>query len=133
MMAMTSSEAIAAIRSGRMSAERYVTAALDRAERLRDLNALIAIDRPGAIAQARGVDAMRASGASLPPLAGLAIVVKDNINTARPADDRRHRPRCATCVPSANAPSLQKLSTPARSSSARPTCTSSRSASPVPT
>ena len=55
MIAMTSSEAIAAIRSGRMSAERYVTAALDRAERLRDLNALIAIDRPGAIAQARRI------------------------------------------------------------------------------
>ena len=54
---------------------------LDRAERLKDLNALISIDRAGAIAQAKKVDAMRAGGAALPVLAGLPIVVKDNINS----------------------------------------------------
>ena len=108
MTAMTSTEAIAAIRSGRMSAERYVTAALDRAERLRDLNALIAIDRPGAIAQARRVDAMRASGAALPPLAGLAIVVKDNINT-RDLATTGGTLALRNVRPGANAPALQKL------------------------
>src|SRR6476469_1653656 len=108
LIAMTSSEAIAAIRSGRMSAERYVTAALDRAERLRDLNALIAIDRPGAIAQARRVDAMRASGAALPPLAGLPIVVKDNINT-RDLPTTGGTPALRNVRPGANAPTLQKL------------------------
>jgi mandelamide amidase len=108
MVAMSSSEALAAMRSGRLSAERYVGAALDRAERLRDLNAFIALDRTGAIEQARRVDTMRAGGAALPPLAGLAIVVKDNINTrdlpttAGTAALRNVRPR-------ANAPALQKL------------------------
>jgi mandelamide amidase len=108
MTAMTSTEAIAAIRSGRMSAERYVIAALDRAERLRDLNALIAIDRAGAIAQARRVDAMRASGAALAPLAGLAIVVKDNINT-RDLPTTGGTLALRNVRPGANAPALQKL------------------------
>ena len=108
MLAMSSSEAIAAIRGGRMSAERYVTVAVDRAERLRDLNAFIAIDRAGAIAQARRVDAMRAGGASLPPLAGLPIVVKDNINT-RDLPTTGGTAALRNVRPSANAPTLQKL------------------------
>lgn len=73
LMAMTAPEALALIRSGRLSAEVYVGAMLDRAERLRDLNALLVIDRAGALAQARRVDAMRAGGATLPVLAGLPI------------------------------------------------------------
>jgi mandelamide amidase len=108
MIAMTSSEAIDAIRTGRMSAERYVTAALDRAERLRDLNAFIAIDRAGAIAQARRVDAMRASGAALPALAGLPIVVKDNINT-RDLPTTGGTAALRNVRPASNAPTLQAL------------------------
>jgi len=108
MLAMGSAEAIAAIRSGRMSAERHVGAALDRAERIRSLNAFIAVDRAGAIARARRIDAMRTAGSALPALAGLAIVVKDNIDTSElpttggTAALRDVRPR-------ANAPALQKL------------------------
>src|SRR5688572_25647168 len=68
MQEMTAADALARIRSGRMSAEGYVVAMLDRAERLKDLNALISVDRAGAIAQARKVDQMRASGAALPAL-----------------------------------------------------------------
>ena len=108
MVAMTSSEAIDAIRTGRMSVERYVVAALDRAERLRDLNAFIAIDRAGAIAQARRVDAMRASGAALPALAGLPIVVKDNINT-RDLPTTGGTPALRNVRPASNAPALQAL------------------------
>src|SRR3954471_25058684 len=80
MQEMTATEALSRIRSGRMSAESYVVAMLDRAERLKGLDALITIDRAGATAQARKIDAMRAGG-MLPVLAGLPIVVKDNINT----------------------------------------------------
>ncbi len=81
MQEMTASDALSRIRSGKLYAEAYVGAMLDRAERLKGLDALISIDRDGAIAQAKKVDAMRASGAALPVLAGLPIVVKDNINT----------------------------------------------------
>ncbi|HEX2541687.1 MAG TPA: indoleacetamide hydrolase [Caldimonas sp.] len=108
MLAMSSGDVVAAIRSGRMSAESYVVAALDRAERLKDLNAFITLDRAGSTAQARRVDDMRGRGTALPPLAGLPIVVKDNINsrdlptTGGTAALRNVRPR-------ANAPVLQRL------------------------
>ena len=81
-LAMTASEAVDAIRTGRLSAEVYVTTLLARADQLAGLNSLITLNRIGVIAAARRVDAARASGATLPPLAGLPIVVKDNINTA---------------------------------------------------
>lgn len=107
-LALDAGAAVAAIRSGRLSAEAYMNTLLARAEAQRELNALIAIDREGALAAARQVDARRAAGQSLSPLAGLPLVVKDNINSAAlpttggtPAL-RQHRP-------SANAPSLQKL------------------------
>ena len=133
MQEMTASDALSRIRSGKLSAEAYVGAMLDRAERLKGLDALISIDRDGAIAQAKKVDAMRAGGAALPVLAGLPIVVKDNINTQRPADHRRHRRRCAACARPRTHRRCRSWSTPARSSSPRRTCTSSPSASPAPT
>lgn len=108
MLAMTSAEAIVAIRSGRMSAEAYVGSCLDRAERVRDLNAFIVLDRTGSIAQARRVDALRAGGAALPLLAGLPIVVKDNINT-RELPTTGGTAALRAVQPKANAPALQKL------------------------
>ena len=108
MREMTSAEALSRIRAGRLSAEAYVSAMLDRAERLRGLDALIAIDRPGAIAQARKIDAMRSSGTLLPVLAGLPIVVKDNINT-RDLPTTGGTSALRGVRPSANAPVLQKL------------------------
>lgn len=107
-LAMSSTQAVAAIRSGRLSAEAYVGTLLTRAEKLKDLNAFITLDRAGALAAARAVDTLRSSGAALPPLAGLPIVVKDNINT-------KNLPTTAGTAalrnvrPSANAPALQKL------------------------
>jgi indoleacetamide hydrolase len=102
-LAMSSSQAVAAIRSGRLSAEAYVNTLLARAEQLKDLNAFIVLDKTGAITAARKVDALRSSGAVLPPLAGLPIVVtRDLPTTAGTAALRNVRP-------SANAPTLQKL------------------------
>ena len=107
-LAMSSMQAVAAIKSGRLSSEAYVGTLLARAERLKDLNAFITLDRAGALAAARAVDAQRSSGAVLPPLAGLPIVVKDNINT-------KNLPTTAGTAalrnvqPKANAPALQKL------------------------
>ncbi|MEO5881360.1 MAG: indoleacetamide hydrolase [Caldimonas sp.] len=108
MQEMTASDALSRIRSGRMSAEAYVGAMLDRAERLKSLDALIAIDRAGALAQARKVDAMRASGGVLPVLAGLPIVVKDNINT-RDLPTTGGTSALRGVRPAANAPTLQRL------------------------
>jgi len=108
MQEMTAAEALSRIRSGRLTAEAYVGAMLDRAERLKTLDALIAIDRPGAIAQARRIDALRSSGAPLPVLAGLPIVVKDNINT-RDLPTTGGTSALRAVRPTANAPALQKL------------------------
>ena len=66
------------IRDKKISAVSAVRAALERAEQLKDLNAFIVLNRDGALAAAALVDAGKTTGA----LAGLPIVVKDNINTA---------------------------------------------------
>ncbi|MCE9657855.1 MAG: indoleacetamide hydrolase [Burkholderiales bacterium] len=108
MREMTAAEALSRIRSGRLFAEAYVGAMLDRAERLKSLDALITIDRAGAIEQAKKVDALRASGAPLPVLAGLPIVVKDNINT-RDLPTTGGTAALHGVRPTANAPTLQKL------------------------
>lgn len=107
-LAMSSAQAVAAIRSGRLSAEAYVSTLLARAEQLKDLNAFIVLDRAGAIAAARQVDALRRSGTVLPVLAGLPIVVKDNINT-RDLPTTAGTAALRNVRPSANAPTLQKL------------------------
>lgn len=70
----------AQVASGALTAEEVVRAALARAERVqRDCNAFITIAHERAIARARDLDAARAAGAAPGPLAGVPVVVKDNI------------------------------------------------------
>ena len=107
-LALTSQQAVAAIRAGSLTAQAYVTTLLARADALKDLNAIITLNRAGAIAAAQAVDALRRSGAVLPPLAGLPIVVKDNINT-RDLPTSGGTPALRNVQPAANAPSLQRL------------------------
>ncbi len=99
---------LAAIRSGALTAEKAVADALDKAKSLTSLNAIIYLDREGALAAARHIDDARASGAQLGPLAGLPIVVKDNINTAA-MPTSGGTPALRNVRPTSNAPSLQKL------------------------
>ncbi|RDK00111.1 indoleacetamide hydrolase [Paraburkholderia lacunae] len=80
-LALTASEAVTAIASGQLSAETYVRTLLSRAAALNNLRAFITLNTDAAISAARAVDAARAAGQKLPRLAGLPIVVKDNINT----------------------------------------------------
>jgi indoleacetamide hydrolase len=107
-LALTSSQAVAAIKAGSLSAEVYVTTLLARAEALKDLNVFITLNTTGALAAARNIDAMRNAGTALPALAGLPIVVKDNINT-RDLPTTAGTPALRNVRPPANAPSLQKL------------------------
>lgn len=74
-------ETIAAVRAGRTSVSDHLEALLERAEAERSLNAFITLDASGARARARELDARLAAGAE-PPLAGLVVVVKDNIDVA---------------------------------------------------
>ncbi len=107
-LALSASEAVAAIASGRLSAEAYVTTLLDRAEQQASLGSIIALDREGALAQARRVDTARAAGQALGPLAGLPIIIKDNINTAG-LPTTGGTPALQHFRPAANAPVVQSL------------------------
>ncbi|MEO9064423.1 MAG: amidase family protein, partial [Burkholderiaceae bacterium] len=96
------------MQSGRLTAETYVTTLIARADALTDLRALISINRTGALTAARAVDATRKAGAPVGALAGLPIIVKDNINT-RELPTTGGTPALKNVQPTANAPSLQKL------------------------
>jgi indoleacetamide hydrolase len=73
--------AVRLIRDGALSAEEYAGALIAQAERLRDLNALIAFNPEAVLAAARAVDERRGRGEPLGRLAGLPLLVKDNIDT----------------------------------------------------
>lgn len=79
--ALSATDAVTAMRRGEVTAEAYAGALLDRAERLRSLNAFITLDRDVTLSAARAADLRRASGASLGALHGLPLAVKDSINT----------------------------------------------------
>jgi Asp-tRNA(Asn)/Glu-tRNA(Gln) amidotransferase A subunit family amidase len=107
-VALTSSEAVSAIANGRVTATSYITTVLSRANALSDLNSLITVNSAGALSAAKKIDDTFASGGKLPPLAGLAIVVKDNINT-RDLPTTSGTPALRNFIPNANAPTVQKL------------------------
>lgn len=67
-----------AVRKGELSAIELTTHALSRIEaRNPEINAFVAVDADDALAQAARIDAARASGDVLGPLAGIPIGVKD--------------------------------------------------------
>jgi mandelamide amidase len=102
--APTAAELVASIRDKKISAVGAVRAALERAGQLKDLNAFIILNTDGALAAAAKVDAGETKGV----LAGLPIIVKDNINTAD-LPTSGGTPALQHARPGRNAPSLQKL------------------------
>jgi indoleacetamide hydrolase len=77
----TATEAIKHIRQGSITAECYVSHLLKRYREWKILNAITWIDESRVLESARAVDAARARGEALGPLAGLPIVVMDMIDT----------------------------------------------------
>src|SRR6185295_6125344 len=78
---LTAVEAVAAMRRGEITAEKYATALLARAERYKTLNAFITLDPDPVLEAARTADRARNAGAALGVLHGLPIPVKDSVNT----------------------------------------------------
>nr|XP_018898354.1 PREDICTED: uncharacterized protein LOC109031350 [Bemisia tabaci] len=74
-------DTITAIRRGSITVRHYITSVLDHAQRISPLNAFITLLPDEALRAADAIDSTIARGHS-PPLAGLAIVVKDSINLA---------------------------------------------------
>jgi aspartyl-tRNA(Asn)/glutamyl-tRNA(Gln) amidotransferase subunit A len=78
----SATELVTAIKAGELSAVECVTAFLDRIEKLDGkVNAFLAVDRDGALARAADIDARRAAGKPVGPLAGLPVAVKDALCT----------------------------------------------------
>ena len=77
-MNLTATQLARAVQRGEMHAIDVVTRALSRIE-LRDpkVNSFTAVCRERALRQAEAIDALRASGKSLPPLAGVPYAVKN--------------------------------------------------------
>ncbi|TDC44853.1 amidase [Actinomadura sp. KC345] len=66
---------------GHLTSAELTARCLARIERLNPvLHSVIAVD-PHALAQARAIDRLRASGGAVGPLAGIPVLVKDNIDT----------------------------------------------------
>jgi aspartyl-tRNA(Asn)/glutamyl-tRNA(Gln) amidotransferase subunit A len=78
----SATEIVSAVRAGDVSAAECVTAFLDRIERLDGkVNAFLAVNREQALAQAADIDARRAAGKPIGPLAGIPVAVKDALCT----------------------------------------------------
>ncbi|MBB3675961.1 amidase family protein [Modestobacter versicolor] len=74
---------LAALAGGQVGAEELTRAHLHRIRGAgAALNAVVTLDAEGALAAARAVDADRAAGRPLGPLAGLPVTVKDTIDAA---------------------------------------------------
>ncbi|MFF4339659.1 Asp-tRNA(Asn)/Glu-tRNA(Gln) amidotransferase subunit GatA [Kitasatospora sp. NPDC001540] len=78
----TAAETATAIAAGEVTAVEVAQAHLDRIDAVdKKVNAFLHVDHEGALAAARAVDAKRASGAELGPLAGVPLALKDVFTT----------------------------------------------------
>ncbi|WP_405776904.1 Asp-tRNA(Asn)/Glu-tRNA(Gln) amidotransferase subunit GatA [Streptomyces sp. NBC_00859] len=79
---LTAAETAAKIASGELTAVEVTEAHLARIAAVDEkVNAFLHVDREGALAQARAVDAKRANGEKLGPLAGVPVALKDIFTT----------------------------------------------------
>src|SRR6266850_2223504 len=78
---MSATDVVRSIRTGDMRAEAYAGKLVLRCEAARALNAISWIDPTRVLSDARSVDQARARGEKLGALAGLSMLIKDNIDT----------------------------------------------------
>jgi len=79
---LTATDAVYLMRSGRLSAESYVSALIEAFDRHRNLNAIISRDDDRLLEAARAADRRLGKGYAPGPLHGLPVLLKDNIETA---------------------------------------------------
>ncbi len=106
--ALSAREAAARIRRGALSAEALVTALIRRIEATPQLGAVTQLCAATALADARQVDVARAAGHSLGRLAGVPLLVKENIDQAGEVS-RAGTPGLATHRAAQDAPVLRAL------------------------
>ena len=105
---LTATKAASAICSGNLTSEAMVSAALNRAKALPELNAFITLDEIGSTAAAKKNDTARKNGKGCKPLDGVSIVVKDNIEVAGIPNTAGTK-ALANYVPKKDAPVVAKL------------------------
>lgn len=105
---LTIADALVHLATGSLSSEALVKAYLERARARGDLNIFITLDEEGALEAARAVDAARRAGQPLGPLAGIPVVVKDNIHVAGLPSTAGTR-ALADFVPTEDAPVVRRL------------------------
>lgn len=105
---LTFAETLRQLDNGSLSSEALVTAYLQRAKAHPALNIFITLDEAGALAAARAVDAARREGRAVGPLAGIPVVVKDNIHVAGMPSTAGTR-ALADFVPAEDAPVVKAL------------------------
>jgi indoleacetamide hydrolase len=81
LLELSAVDAVAKLRNGEVTAERYASALLERCQQGKTLNAFITLPQEHVLEAARAADHLRASGAKLGALHGLPIPVKDSVNT----------------------------------------------------
>jgi mandelamide amidase len=101
-------EAVYLIATGEMSAERYAQRLIARHQALRFLNAITRADEERLLEGARAVDKLRRSGATLGPLGGVPVLIKDNIHVAE-MTTAAGSPSLGRNVCVENAPIVQRL------------------------
>lgn len=79
---LTTLEASTYVRRGDVSAERYVSALLEQAGRVRGLNIFISGETNVLLEAARKLDRRRRAGDRIGALAGVPLLIKDNIETS---------------------------------------------------
>jgi indoleacetamide hydrolase len=81
LVGLSAINAVARLRKGEVTAERYAAALLERCQQGKALNAFITLLQERVLQAARAADRLRSSGGKLGPLHGLPIPVKDSVNT----------------------------------------------------
>lgn len=105
---LTIADTLRLLDSGRLSSEALVKAYIARARAHGDLNIFITLDEQGALEAARAVDAARHAGLPLGPMAGIPVVVKDNIHVAG-MPSTAGTPALASFIPAEDAPVVRRL------------------------
>ncbi len=104
---LTATQAVALLRTGDLSSEKYATALLDQCRKHRSLNAFIWQDEGQVLEAARLADKRRGAG-KIGVLHGLPVLVKDNIDTAN-APTTAGTPALRNNRPRADAPVVASL------------------------
>ncbi|MDM0114920.1 indoleacetamide hydrolase [Variovorax sp. J22R133] len=105
---LTASEAAQRLCAGTLGSEQLVSAYLAQAKAKPQLNAFITLDEAGALKAARAADAARKRGGLCKPLAGLPVLIKDNIEV-QGLPSTAGTPALKGFVPRADAPVVSKL------------------------